>query len=357
MVKLIRNAYKDKVVLVTGHTGFKGSWLTETLLMLGATVIGYSIDVPTNPSLFQLLKLDKRMTSVIGDVRNYEQLKTVIERYKPSIVFHLAAQPLVIESYKDPRYTYETNVLGTVNLLEAARDSDFIKSIINVTTDKVYENNDKQDYSFREDDKLCGYDPYSNSKSCSELVTYSYVNSFFKERNIPVSTLRAGNVIGGGDFSKNRIIPDCVNAAINNEPIKVRNKNSTRPYQFVMEPLLIYLYIAVKQIEDVSFAGSYNIGPETYDVKTTGEIVDLFCEKWGKGVTWIDQTIEGAPHEAKFLSLDISLLKNKLGWKPIYSLEKTMENIVEFSKGFMNGKDVEKIVKKQILDFIEKGEK
>lgn len=357
MVEQIKTSYKDKVVLVTGHTGFKGAWLSETLLLLGVKVIGFSIDVPTDPSLFELLNLDKRMTSIIGDVRNYEQLKSVIDKYKPSIIFHLAAQPLVIESYKDPRYTYETNVIGTVNLLEAARHSNFVKSIVNVTTDKVYENNDRQDYSFKENDKLCGFDPYSNSKSCSELVTFSYVNSFFKERNIPVSTLRAGNVIGGGDFSKNRIIPDCVNAVINNEPIKVRNKNSTRPYQFVMEPLLIYLYVAIKQIEDASFAGSYNIGPETYDVKTTGEIVDLFCKKWGKGATWVDQTIVNAPHEAKFLSLDISLLKNKIGWRPIYSLEKTMDNIVEFSKALVTGSDIQEIVKNQISEFLEKGEK
>ncbi|MDY0100462.1 MAG: CDP-glucose 4,6-dehydratase [Bacilli bacterium] len=355
MVNIIKNAYQGQTVLVTGHTGFKGSWLCETLLILGARVIGYSVDIPTNPALFELLKLDHRMTSVIGDIRDYNCLKEVIAKYKPTIVFHLAAQSLVIDSYKNPKYTYETNIMGTVNLFEAIRNTDFVKSIINVTTDKVYENNDKVGYSFREDDKLCGHDPYSNSKSCSELVTHSYKKAFFEARSLPISTVRAGNVIGGGDFSANRIIPDCVRAVINGEPIGVRNKNSTRPYQFVMEPLLIYLYLAIKQIDDISFSGSYNIGPEIYDVKTTGEIVNLFCNKWGNDARWIDKTAIDAPHEASYLSLDISLIKNKLKWRPIYTLDETMSAIVEFSKAFSRGDSVNNIVKKQINIFLEKG--
>jgi CDP-glucose 4,6-dehydratase len=228
--------YKGKTVLVTGHTGFKGSWLCETLINAGAKVVGYSLEPPTNPSLFQLLKLDQRMVSVIGDIRDFDHLNGVIKKYKPEIVFHLAAQPIVLIGYQKPACTYHVNVMGTVNVLEAIRKAGCVKSFLNVTTDKVYENNDLENHPFKEDEKLDGFDPYSNSKSCSELVTHAYKKSFFADGKTAISTARAGNVIGGGDFSPDRIIPDCVRAVEAHKPVEVRNRFSTRPYQLFWNP-------------------------------------------------------------------------------------------------------------------------
>ena len=246
--------YKGKKVLITGHTGFKGTWLSKILLMAGAKVYGYALEPNTEPSLFNILNMDKQMHSIIGDIRNYDTLKKVLEEVKPEIVFHLAAQPIVRESYANPRYTYEVNVMGTVNLLDAIRETNFVKSFVNITTDKVYLNKEWY-WGYRECERLCGYDPYSNSKSCSELVTYSYINSFFKDSNIKISTARSGNVIGGGDFAKDRIIPDCVRATIKSEEIIIRNPYSTRPYQHVLDCLNGYLILAKKQYEDKSYRG------------------------------------------------------------------------------------------------------
>ena len=237
--------YKGKKVLVTGHTGFKGTWLCKILVNAGADVTGYSLEAPTNPNLFELSGIENEIKSIIGDIRDLEHLKQVFTEVQPEIVLHLAAQPIVRDSYKDPVYTYETNVMGTVNICECVRLNSCVKSFLNVTTDKVYHNNEWE-WGYRENDPLDGYDPYSNSKSCSELVTHSYINSFFKENGIAVSTARAGNVIGGGDFANDRIIPDCIRAAMKGESIIVRNPHSTRPYQHVLEPLVVYLQFPIR---------------------------------------------------------------------------------------------------------------
>ena len=275
--------YKGKRVLVTGHTGFKGAWLCKMLTMLGADVTGYALEPPTEPNLFGMLKLP--INSVIGDIRDFDKLKAVFDDFKPEIVLHLAAQPIVRDSYKMPRYTYDVNVMGTVNICECIRLSDSVKSFLNVTTDKVYENEDLN-IAFTEDMKLDGYDPYSNSKSCSELVTHSYQKSFLNAQGVAVSTARAGNVIGGGDFANDRIVPDSVRAVMSGEQIIVRNPNSTRPFQHVLEPLYVYLLIAMKQYENREFAGYYNVGPDDSDCITTGELCDIFCKHYGEGAEW-----------------------------------------------------------------------
>ena len=344
--------YKNKKVLVTGHTGFKGSWLCRILINAGANITGYSLTPPTSPSLFELAGLDKQMTSIIGDIRDYEKLLEVFRQTQPEIVLHLAAQPIVRDSYKDPRYTYETNVMGTVNICEAVRLTPSVKSFLNVTTDKVYHNNEWC-WGYREDEPLDGFDPYSNSKSCSELVTHSYKNSFFTDGRVAVSTARAGNVIGGGDFANDRIIPDCVRAAIKNEDIIVRNPFSTRPYQHVLEPLFAYLMIAAKQYEDIKFADYYNVGPDDMDCFQTGALVDLFVEKWGDGLTWINK-YDGGPHEANFLKLDCSKLKATFGWKPRWNLDTAIEKVVEWSKCWIQDKDIRACMDKQIEEFISK---
>ena len=261
--------YQNKRVFVTGHTGFKGTWLCRILLNAGAIVTGYSLEPPTNPNLFDLSDVQGRMTHVIGDIRDLKSLKAAFDAAQPEIVLHLAAQPIVRDSYKDPRYTYETNVMGTVNILECVRLSGTVRSVLNVTTDKVYHNNEWC-WGYRENEPLDGFDPYSNSKSCSELVTHSYINSFFGGSGTAVSTARAGNVIGGGDFANDRIIPDCVRAMAAGKTIGVRNPYSTRPYQHVLEPLAVYLTIAQKQYEDSRYAGYYNVGPDDCDCVTTG---------------------------------------------------------------------------------------
>lgn len=344
------NFYKGKKVFITGHTGFKGTWLCEMLLAAGADVTGYALTPPTNPSLFEITNMGNRINSVIGDVRDYDSLKKAFDKAQPEIVFHLAAQPIVRDSYKNPAYTYETNVMGTVNILECIRKSDCVKSFLNVTTDKVYLNREWT-WGYRENEELDGYDPYSNSKSCSELVTHSYKNSFFDNGKVAISTARAGNVIGGGDFANDRIIPDCVRAAINKEDIVVRNPFSTRPYQHVLEPLYAYLMIAAIQYEDVTKSGYYNVGPDDVDCFQTGALVELFVSKWGGDMKWIN-CYDGGPHEASFLKLDCSKLKSTFGWKPRWNLETAIEKVVEWTKVWINGKDVNEIMKKQIGEFL-----
>ena len=274
--------FKEKTILITGNTGFKGSWLSEILYLSGANVIGYGLE-PSEKSLYNILKLNDKVTTIYGDIRNLDLLTETINKYKPEIVIHMAAQPLVLESYKNPHYTFETNIMGTVNILEVTRKTNYVKSFLNVTTDKVYldtQNIDSEGY--KETDRLCGKDPYSNSKSCSEMVTYSYIKSFFEELEYPrISTARSGNVIGGGDFSENRIIPDCIKSALNNEPIKIRNPHSIRPYQHVLECLKGYLIIVEKQYKNKDYSGNYNFGPDSKDCITTEELVKIFCKKWG----------------------------------------------------------------------------
>ena len=341
--------YKGKKVLVTGHTGFKGTWLCRILINAGAQVTGYSLNPPTEPNLFSMADVESRMNSVIGDIRDLDHLKKVFEQTQPEIVLHLAAQPIVRDSYKDPVYTYETNVMGTGNICECVRLNPCVKSFLNVTTDKVYKNNEWE-WGYRENEPLDGFDPYSNSKSCSELVTHSYINSFFDNMNLAVSTARAGNVIGGGDFANDRIVPDCVRAAIEGKDIIVRNPHSTRPYQHVLEPLAAYLIIAQKQFEDKKYAGFYNVGPDETDCVTTGNLVDTFCAKWGEGIKWIDR-YDGGPHEANFLKLDCSKLKTTFGWKPRWNFDTAIEKSVEWSKVYAAGGDVVACMDKEIEEF------
>ncbi|MGN1120194.1 MAG: CDP-glucose 4,6-dehydratase [Oscillospiraceae bacterium] len=343
--------YKNKTVLVTGHTGFKGSWMCKVLAMQGAKVIGYSTEAPTNPSLFETAKIADLITSVIGDIRDLAKLTDTMQKYRPEIVIHMAAQPIVRESYANPVYTYETNVMGTVNICEAVRQCDSVKSFVNVTTDKVYLNNEWV-WGYRENDALDGYDPYSNSKSCSELVTSSYKKSFFSSRDIAVSTCRAGNVIGGGDFAKDRIIPDCVRAMESGAEIIVRNPYSTRPYQHVLEPVVTYLVLAAMQYEDKSLAGSYNIGPDECDCVETGELVDLFCKTWGEGASWKNVAEANAPHEANFLKLDCSKIKSVLGWKPRWHITDAVEKVAEWSKVYISGGDINSVMEKQINEYL-----
>ncbi len=335
----ILDFYKGKNVFVTGHTGFKGTWLCRMLVMAGARVTGYALEAPTTPNLFELAELKDRMNSVIGDIRDYEKLKEAFDLAQPEIVLHLAAQPIVRDSYKAPRYTYEINVMGTVNILECVRQSQTVKSFLNVTTDKVYYNREWC-WGYREDDPLDGYDPYSNSKSCSELVTHSYRDSFFADGRVAISTARAGNVIGGGDFANDRIIPDCVRAMKKGEVIGVRNPYSTRPYQHVLEPLAVYLTIAAKQYEDRKFAGCYNVGPDDCDCVTTGELVDLFCKNWGAEAKWENRAEANAPHEANFLKLDCSKVKAIFGWRPRWHIQECMDMTCRFSKVWLAGEDV-----------------
>lgn len=345
--------YKDKVVLITGHTGFKGTWLSKILLMAGAKVYGYALEPNTEPNIYNLLNMDNQVHSIIGDIRDYDKLKETIDKIKPEIVFHLAAQPIVRESYDNPRYTYEVNVMGTVNILESIRNCNSVKSFVNITTDKVYLNREWC-WGYREDERLCGFDPYSNSKSCSELVTYSYTNSFFKDSETIISTARSGNVIGGGDFAKDRIIPDCVRATLRNEEIIIRNPYSTRPYQHVLDCLNGYLLVAQKQYENKNLAGNYNFGPNDESCVSTGTLANLFCKYW-HNAKWINKSDNG-PHEANFLKLDCSKAKSILKWEPKLNIDESIKLTVDWYKEYQKNTDLNIIIEKQIKNFY-KGEK
>ena len=346
--------YKGKKVLLTGHTGFKGSWMCKVLLSFGAKVTGYGLEPPTSPSLYELCGLSKQIESVIGDIRDLEHLKKTFELVQPEIVIHMAAQPLVRESYVNPVDTYAINMMGTVNVLECVRLTESVQSFLNVTTDKVYRNKEWE-WGYRENEELNGFDPYSNSKSCSELVTSCYFNSFFKNRKIAISTARAGNVIGGGDFAKDRIIPDCFRAIEQKQDIIVRNPYSTRPYQHVLEPVMAYLMIAMNQYENTGFAGNYNVGPDEDNCLTTGKLVDLFCKIWnkktGENINW-NNKYDGGPHEAGYLKLDCSKLKIIFDWKPVWDIQDTIEKVVEWYGGYYENQNMAEIVNKQIQDYI-----
>ncbi len=346
--------YKGKKVFVTGHTGFKGAWLCKVLLNAGADITGYSRYSEKELSLYDLLGIDSHIDGIKGDVRDFESLSAAVSTAAPDIVLHLAAQPIVRESYADPKGTYETNVMGTVNILESIRLCGSVKSFVNVTTDKVYRNNEWI-WGYRENDELNGFDPYSNSKSCSELVTQCYIRSFFAAADVRISTARAGNVIGGGDFAKDRIIPDCIRAAAKNEPIIVRNPASTRPYQFVLEPVLAYLMIAMKQFQDASYAGHYNIGPDECDCVSTGRLADLFCSCWGSGASW-KSVCEHGVHEANFLKLDCSEIKAKYGWAPVWHIDEAVRKTVEWSKCWLEGGSIPQITDLQIKEYLRAGE-
>lgn len=353
MVRDVFSFYKEKRILITGHTGFKGTWLSRLLCLAGADVTGYALHPPTEPSLFNLTHTRELMKSIEGDIRDLDMLINVFESVQPEIVFHLAAQPIVRTSYKDPVTTYSTNVMGTVNLLEAVRRTSSVRSVVNVTTDKVYLNKEWS-WGYREIEELCGHDPYSNSKSCSELVTYSYKKSFFPASSgVAVSTARSGNVIGGGDFAPDRIIPDCVRAALTGTDIIVRNPHSVRPYQHVLECLHGYVLLAERQYGNIDFSAAYNFGPEESDCVTTGKLVQAFCDAWGT-LAWKIQG-DGGPHEANYLKLDCSKAKHALGWIPHWDINKAIEETVGWAKEYERSADMGEVTDSQIRKYFSLG--
>jgi CDP-glucose 4,6-dehydratase len=340
---------------VTGHTGFKGAWLCKMLTAAGAEVTGFALDPPTAPSVFDLLGIAGEIRDLRGDVADFDALKAAFDAARPEIVLHLAAQPLVRRSYEEPVLTYRTNVMGTVNLLECVRLSDTVRSVVNVTTDKVYKNNEWC-WGYRENDLLDGFDPYSNSKSCSELVTRCYRDSFFTGKDgavtVPVSAVRAGNVIGGGDFAENRIIPDCVRAAVKREDIIVRNPASVRPFQHVLEPLNVYLMIAAAQLDRPELAGCYNVGPDDRDCAHISELTAKFAAAWGGGLKSIVRP-DGGPHEANYLKLDCARLRGTFGWKPVWTLDTAVQKTAAWYRCWHEGGDLKRFTKQQINEFLE----
>jgi len=349
--------YRGKRVFVTGHTGFKGAWLCRILAKFGAETVGYALEPPTSPSLFEQIGIERGLRGhIVGDVGDFERLGAAVADAKPQIVFHLAAQPLVRASYGDPRKTYETNVMGTVNLLSAVKNAGGVRSLVNVTTDKVYENREWL-WGYREDETLCGGDPYSNSKSCSELVTSSYRKSFFRGADdgcvTAISTARSGNVIGGGDYAQDRIIPDCVRAASSSKEALIRNPHATRPYQHALECLYGYLLLAKTQYEDPDIEGAYNFGPDEESCVTNWELVDLFCKAYGRGASWrAGDAVDGKSlYEANFLKLDSSKSKAELGWKPRWNIKTAVEKVVEFAKA-KSGEAMSECVDRQIDEYL-----
>lgn len=340
--------YQGRRVFVTGHTGFKGAWLCAILAMAGAEVTGFALP-PAEESLWTLAGLERHVRSVYGDIRELDNLRTAFREARPEIVFHLAAQPIVREGYRDPVGTYHTNVMGTVHILECVRETDYVRSVLNVTTDKVYQNF-QWSWGYRETDALNGGDPYSNSKSCSELVTDSYRGSFLDAQGVSVSTARAGNVIGGGDFAPDRIIPDCIRAARAGKPIQIRNPYAVRPYQHVLEPLSAYLLIARRQCEDAKYVGSYNVGPGTQDCLTTGGLADLFCRSWGDGVRW-EHVGNTGPHEDNILRLDCSRIQAELGWTPRWRIDRAVEETAAWTKAWLGGQDALLAMERQVDAF------
>jgi CDP-glucose 4,6-dehydratase len=351
------NYYKNKKVFLTGHSGFKGSWLTLWLTELGANVIGYSLEPPTNPSLFETLNLKERITHIIGDVREEEKIKKVLKMYKPEIVFHLAAQPLVRYSYVAPKYTYEVNIMGVVNLLEAIRETDSVKVVIVVTSDKCYENKEWI-YGYREIDSMGGYDPYSSSKGCAELIVSAYRRSFFDKLGIGLSSVRAGNVIGGGDWQEDRLVPDCIRALSKGKAIKIRYPKSIRPWQFVLEPLSGYLLLAKRMSEDrIIFSGAWNFGPSDNDILTVEELTKRVIACWGGGSYEAERPSE-IFHEANLLKLDCSKANSLLNWHSIYSVDEAIKNTVEWYKNYYEGSDQKELYSlsiNQILEYQQKG--
>lgn len=349
----LKKYYSGKKILVTGHTGFKGSYICVLLKYLGAKVYGYSLK-PEKDGLYELIKKGLKKSDklvckeVFADIRDLKQITSFVKKVKPDYILHMAAQPLVLCGYEDPRYTYEVNVMGTVNLLEAIRKTfvgtnEKTVSILNVTTDKVYENNDLSNYSFKENDKLCGRDPYANSKSCSDIVTYAYNKSyFFDKKYFRVSIARAGNVIGGGDLNKNRIIPDCYRAIKNKKDMLVRNPSSIRPYQYVLEPLMLYLNIMALQLKDKKYEGSYNIGPDKKDCLTTKVLVEKFYNAWNYKPTIIygDKGNKSKKHEASFLRLDNSLIKKVFNHKEIFKMNDTMKYTAKVYKDMLDNNNI-----------------
>jgi CDP-glucose 4,6-dehydratase len=353
MKNLFNGIYANRKVFITGHTGFKGSWLCLLLHKLGADVYGYALEPPTMPSLFREAKIDELITSFIGDIRDYEKLLGVMQQVQPEIVIHMAAQSLVRESYKFPIETYSINVMGTVHLLDACLHTKSVKSIVNVTTDKCYENREWI-WGYRENDILGGYDPYASSKACSEIVTTAYLKSFFSslDRLEPaLATSRAGNVIGGGDWATDRLIPDFVRAIQQHVKIIIRNPHAIRPWQYVLEPLTGYLILAGKLFtEGTSYTGAWNFGPDDNDARTVEWIVQKMCVFWGNDAAY-EITNSPQPHESTYLKLDYSKAKAMLNWHPLWNLEKTLNSIIDFTKAWQNNENLRQVCIQQIEDY------
>ncbi|HOS40464.1 MAG TPA: CDP-glucose 4,6-dehydratase [Spirochaetota bacterium] len=351
-----KDFWRDKKVFVTGHTGFKGSWLCLWLASMGARVTGYALAPPTNPSMFVLCGVDEKIErSVVADLRDRESLAEALGASGADIVFHLAAQPLVRESYKDPVGTYDVNVMGTVNLLEAVRLSRGVRAVVLITTDKCYENHEWV-WGYRENEPLGGYDPYSNSKACCELVASSYRDSFFNAKEyarhrVALATVRAGNVIGGGDWADDRLVPDCVRSFLRGETVVLRYPRAIRPWQHVIEPLAGYLEIAQRLHHDGSlFAEAWNFGPNDDDAKPVEWIVKRMCASWGDGATYAIDT--GAhPHEASYLKLDCSKAKTRLGWRPRWSIGRAIDAVIEWTREYQRGGDLSRFTISQIEEY------
>ena len=354
-MNLYNNIFNNRKVLVTGHTGFKGSWLCLLLTQLGAQVYGYALEPPTEPSLFKEANIDELVNSQIGDIRDLNQLQTYIQKIEPEVIIHMAAQPLVRDSYKIPVETYSTNVMGTVNLLESCRNVSSVRAVVIVTTDKCYENREWH-WGYREDEAMGGYDPYSNSKGCSELVTSSYRNSFFNPNEydthkVAVATARAGNVIGGGDWANDRLITDFIKAISKGEKLKIRSPFSIRPWQHVLEPLNGYLTLAAKlYTEGPEYGQAWNFGPEDNDAQNVEWITKKICELWDDGAHYEIDT-NPQPHEANYLKLDCSKAKAELDWLPNWNIQQTLESIVEWNKSFINKENIREVSIKQIIEF------
>ncbi len=347
--------WRGKRVLMTGHTGFKGSWLSLWLQSMGAQVVGYALAPPTNPSLFEVAEVGKGMTSIIGDIRDLEKLRSVFAEHKPEIVFHMAAQPLVRYSYIEPVETYSTNVMGTVNLLEAVRSTGSVKAVVNVTSDKCYENREWV-WGYRENEAMGGYDPYSSSKGCAELVASAYRNSYFHpdkyhQHGVAIASARAGNVIGGGDWAGDRLIPDILRAITEGKPVNIRNPHAIRPWQHVLEPLSGYLQLAQKLYEEgAAYAEGWNFGPNDEDAKPVQWIVEKLTNAWGEGASWV---LDGGdhPHEAHYLKLDCSKAKERLDWHPRWHLEETLSAIIDWHRAHRDGKDTRALSLSQIQQY------
>ena len=342
--------WKGKRVFLTGHTGFKGSWLSLYLTSLGASVKGYALNPPTSPSLFNVAKVNNLIDSQIGDIRDQDLLYESMTTFSPDILIHMAAQPLVRYSYNSPIETYEVNVIGTAKVLEVARSCVNLKSIVNVTTDKCYEN-DGRSQGYKENDSMGGYDPYSSSKGCAELVTSAYRRSFLQNQGIGLASARAGNVIGGGDWAENRLIPDILRSFEKNKSVVIRNPKATRPWQHVLEPLSGYLILAQKMYNDKNkYAEGWNFGPNEKDVKSVDWILDKMISKWPDASWKLDR--DSSPYEAGFLQLDIAKTKSKLGWRPVWELSYTLEKIISWHKAWLDKEDMQVICLEQIEEYM-----
>ena len=337
--------WSGRRVLITGHTGFKGSWLALWLQELGAEVTGFALATATEPSLFEAARVSEGVESIEGDVRDLDAVVDAVTGAEPEVLIHMAAQPLVRRSFADPVETYATNVMGTVHVLEAVRRTPSVRVAVNVTSDKCYENRNWE-WGYREDEPKGGFDPYSNSKGCSELVTAAYRSSFFAE-GAAIGSARAGNVIGGGDWSEDRLVPDAMRAAIERRPLLVRNPNATRPWQHVLEPLEGYLVLAQAMWESRAFADGWNFGPEDRDARPVGWVVDRLSERWEGGIDWRHDGGDH-PHEARYLKLDSSRARARLGWEPAWGLEDALDAVVDWYRAYAAGEDPREITLGQL---------